>query len=379
LNRYLLDIETYRNYFFIGIKRFREEFRRGFELSDRSNFDRDWMRRFLLQKSIVTFNGMAYDYPVALYACTRLPTGEYPTNSQIKDVSDRIIMGNVKYWEVDDVIGFPMPRPWDIDHVDMVEPQPNPFASLKILNGRLHGKQMQDLPYEPDRILTHDEMDKVSHYCLQNDLDASELLFEALQEPMELREALGADLKQDLRSKSDTQAGLAIIKKRAEEVLGRRIDRPNVKPGQTFKYKAPSFIKFNRPEMQELLTKIQEHNFVVDDKGKVELPKWLSDMEIALGSSVYSMGIGGLHSTESNRAVLSDDTHVLIDSDVGSFYPAIILSLGLYPEAIGPKFLDIYKGLREDRMVAKRRAKVLKKEISELEIRIAELEGEKNG
>lgn len=355
MNRYLLDIETYRNYFFIGIKQFREERRVGFELSDRSTFDRDWMRRFMLQKPIVTFNGMTYDFPVALYACTRLPTGEFPTNNQIKEVSDRIIMGNVRYWEVDQVIGFSMPRPWDIEHVDMIEPQPNPFASLKILNGRLHGKQMQDLPFEPDRILTHEEMDLVNHYCLQNDLDASELLFEALQEPMELREALGADLKMDLRSKSDTQAGLAIIKKRAEEVLGRKIDRPQIKAGQTFKYKAPKFIKFSRPEMQQLLADIQDHTFIVDKDGKVQLPQWLSDRPISLGASTYSMGIGGLHSTESNRGIVSNDEFVYIDADVASYYPAIILSLGLYPEAIGPKFLDIYRGIRDDRVAAKKR------------------------
>lgn len=352
MNRYLVDTETYANYFFVGIKRIGEEARRGFELSDRSTFDRAWMRRFVLNRATVTFNGMSYDFPVLLYACTPLDNGEYPTNAQIKEVSDRIIIGRVKYWEVESVIGFRLP--YDINHIDLIEPQPNPFASLKILNGRLHGKQMQDLPFEPARILTHEEMDLVSHYCLQNDLDASENLWNAMREPMELREALSEELGVDLRSKSDTQMGLAIIKHRAEAVLGCRIEKAPVKPGHVFTYKAPAFIKFQTPQLQSILERIQQHRFVVRDDGKVDLPAWLADTPVVIGETSYAMGIGGLHSTEANRAVVSDEDFVLIDADVASYYPAIILSLGLYPEAIGPRFLEIYRSIRDDRVKAKK-------------------------
>lgn len=354
--RLLIDIETYRNFFFIGIKQIGEDKRYAYELSDRKpeGFKRDFIRNLILNKPTATFNGSVYDIPVLMYACTELPTGEFPTNSQIKDVSDRIIQGNVKYWQVEDVVGNIMPKPWDYDHIDLVEPQPNPFASLKILNGRLHGKQMQDLPYEPDRILSHDEMDRVAHYCLQNDLDASENLWNAMREAIDLRVALGADVGIDLRSKSDTQVGLAIIKNRAEKLLGRRIQRSDPKPGTSFQYKAPSWISFDDPTLRRVLEQIQNHTFITNKDGKVDLPKWLRDTPISLGSSTYTMGIGGLHSTESNRAVLSDEDGVLVDADVASYYPQIILSLGLYPEAIGREFLDVYRGIRDDRIVAKK-------------------------
>lgn len=352
MKTYLVDIECYRNFFYIGIKLAGEDKRQGYELSDRSTFDRAWMRRFLTKRFTVTFNGMSYDLPVALYACTEKDDGTYPTLDEIKEVSDRIILGRVKYWEVDQVIGFKIP--YEMPTIDLIEPQPNPFASLKILNGRLHGKQMQDLPFEPDRILTHEEMDLLAHYCLQNDLDATQLLWDSMKEAIELRDALSEDIGVDLRSKSDTQAGLAIIKHRAEALLGRRLDKPSVKPGSTFRYTAPDFIRFETPQLRDILTRIQAHAFVVKDDGKVDLPTWLADTPISLGASTYRMGIGGLHSTEANRAVVANDETVLIDADVASYYPAIILSLGLYPETIGPKFLDIYRGIRDDRVRAKR-------------------------
>lgn len=351
MSAYIYDIECYRNYFYVGIKADGEDRRKGFELSDRSTFDRAWMRRFVTRYSTRTFNGMTYDLPVLLYACTEKEDGTYPTNSEIKDVSDQIIMGRLKYWEVERAIGFRVP--YGLDHIDMIEPQPNPFASLKILNGRLGGKKMQDLPFEHDRILTHEEMDIVSDYCLNSDLDASQNLLDALREPIELRETLSESIGFDLRSKSDTQVGLAIIKHRAEELLGHKLEKPNARPGQKFKYKAPNYIKFRSKHLQDILARIEEHTFITNDEGKVDLPKWLGDDTIPIGYGRYSMGIGGLHSTEANRAVVSDDESVLIDADVASYYPAIILSLGLCPEAIGPRFLDIYRKIRDDRVRAK--------------------------
>ncbi|MFC7704856.1 hypothetical protein ACFQXB_11680 [Plastorhodobacter daqingensis] len=369
--RYILDIESYRNFFYVGIKEIGGTRRVGFELSDRKpeGFDREWLRRFLMSHQIVTFNGMTYDMPVLWYALNEPNV----TTQKIKAISDRIILGNVRYWETADVTGYRLP--YEMDHIDLIEPQPNPFASLKILNGRLHGTQMQDLPYEPDADLTHDQMEEVANYCLWSDLDASENLWNAMVEPIELREALGADLGVDLRSKSDTQVGLAIIKHRAEKLLGRRLDRPDVKPGFTFRYKAPPYLKFRTPFLRDMLERIEAHQFIVGADGKVDLPKWLASTPVTIGETTYSMGIGGLHSTESNRAVVADDDFVLVDADVASYYPAIILSLGLAPQAIGPRFLEIYRGIRDDRVKAKKRAKEIKNEIDDLERQIAELEG----
>src|SRR5690606_5961779 len=119
----------------------------------------------------------------------------------------------------------------------------NPFASLKVLHARLHGKQLRELPFDPDVSLEHWQIDKLREY-LHNDLDATDMLYQALEEPLSLREALSNDLGMDLRSKSDSQMGLAIIKRRVEERLGRRVDRTTIAPGTTFKYTAPDYIRF---------------------------------------------------------------------------------------------------------------------------------------
>lgn len=354
------DIETYHGFFYVAFKRESDGFRVGFELSSRSpDFDWERVNKIMRKNRIVTYNGMAYDVPLIFYAIELLRRGEPQArvNAMLKSKSDAIITGNVRWWQVEDLLGFRLPR---IDHIDLIEPQPNAIASLKTLNGRLHGKRLQDLPLDPAAWPTSEQMDVIADYCLHFDLDATHNLFDALKEPLELRVALGAEYGEDFRSKSDSQIGETIVKKRVEQITGVRPQKVETRPGTTFHYPIPSFMRFETPELQAMLERLRATEFVVNDKGKVELPKWLGDARFALGSSVYQMGIGGLHSTESNRAVHSDEDHVLIDADVASMYPTIILMLGLFPKALGKHFRETYAGIKDNRIKAKRRGKEIK-------------------
>jgi len=288
---------------------------------------------------------------------------ENTTPDMLKKASDGIIKGGLRYWEVEDFLGIRIP--WEVKNnfIDLIEPQPNAFASLKALNGRMHGKRLQDLPYPEHIIPTDAQMDIISDYCLHSDLDATENLWHTLAEPMELRRALGARHDQNFMSKSDSQIGEAIVKKRVEELTNKKIDRPSVKPGTTFRYPVPDFMRFETPELQRIVDQLRTTDFMIKADGKIEMPEWLAKTQVTIGTTTYQMGIGGLHSTESNRAVHSDDDYVLLDLDVAGQYPRLILMLGLYPQALGPEFLTTYSGVMDDRIKAKKRAKAVKAEL----------------
>jgi len=68
----------------------------------------------------------------------------------------------------------------------------------------------------------------------------------------------------------------------------------------------------------------------------------------------YTMGVGGLHSLDGPGAWVPDEDEELLDIDVDSFYPRVILSNGLYPRHWGPVFLEIYEDLVNRRLKAKR-------------------------
>jgi hypothetical protein len=99
---------------------------------------------------------------------------------------------------------------------------------------------------------------------------------------------------------------------------------------------------------------VKRSEFIVPESGKVEMPTELAKASIRIGKSVYKMGIGGLHSTEKNASHYADEDCVLIDRDVASYYPAIILRLGLMPGQMGEHFLSVYSQIVQRRLEAKR-------------------------
>jgi hypothetical protein len=160
-----------------------------------------------------------------------------------------------------------------------------------------------------------------------------------------------ARYKVNLLSKSDPQIAEAVMKAEIERRTGKRIERPGEQMGTIFKYQIPAWMTFRE---LDILDAIRAADFRVADTGGVLMPKELADKKIAIGKGVYRMGIGGLHSSESCQAVSADTEHVLIDLDVTSYYPAILLNQGLYPKHIGPEFLTVYRQLVEDRLAAKK-------------------------
>ena len=350
------DSESFWGYNFHGFKDFDTGQRLGFEFSSRTlEFDRERIKRIILKNTIVTYNGLAYDMPMLWYA---LQDGVTP--DMIKQASDTIIKGRLRWWDVEDALGIRIPWQVKNNFIDLMEPQPNAIASLKSLNGRMHGVQLQDLPYDPDIVPTPEQMDIISDYCLHSDLDATHNLWNALAEPMELRRALGAIHDKNFMSKSDSQIGEAIVKKRVEEITGKSVSRVETKPGFTFRYPVPDWMKFETPALQEFLEQVRATNFILGSNGKVESPPSLNDVRVTLGGMEYSVGIGGLHSTEKNRVVQSDEKFILIDADVASQYPSIIQLMGLYPKSLGSDFLTAYRGIMDERLAAKKRAKEIK-------------------
>jgi hypothetical protein len=335
-----MDTESFNNFFVICFKRFSDGKRLAFERSDRAEIDMPWLKKVLRNNTIVTFNGNSYDVPIV----TRALAGDEPW--QLKELSDQIVKQGVRNWD----LGF---RPIRLDHVDLMEPNPAVRQGLKMIYARLHGRYIVDLPYDPDAVLTPEQMNFATLYC-HNDLDATQTVWEALREPLALREVLGRRYNLDLRSKSDAQVGEAIVLRRVEQMTRRRIDRrPAASATSEFRYSPPGYLSFEDPALTGILTKLAETQFSVDAYGKVLTPPWLANMEVKLGSASYAMGIGGLHSQEAHRALRSDDSNFLLDVDVASHYPSIITTLGLYPEAIGPEFLEIYGALKAERIAAK--------------------------
>ena len=339
----VVDVECYRNFFLVMFKRVSDGRTLWFQAYPGSPLDVEAVRRRLSQICAVTFNGNRYDMPMLALAMTGASC------ERLKEASDAIITEDLRPWDFEDRFDCRIDR--SLDHIDLIEVAPGQ-ASLKIYGGRLHAPKMQDLPIEPDADIWPDEREYLREYC-ENDLDTTIQLFNYLRPQIDLREKMSEQYAMDLRSKSDAQIAEAVIKDAMTRRLGHKIERPDVVPGTVFKYDPPLSVQFRSMTLENVLSMVRNAEFTISEGGKVQMPEMLENTLIPIGKGSYRMGIGGLHSSESSVSYEADRWYGLEDRDVTSYYPSMIIDLGLYPEHLGPRFTDVYKKIVADRVLAK--------------------------
>lgn len=350
LNEELLvfDIEIYVNYFLIAFYSLQSKKVVYFERTTDIDFDYDDLYYSKLKWvvdnfCIISFNGVGFDIPILSLALAGVE------NYKLKEAATEIIVNGT---HPRDVLKRFKVKSLKLNHVDLIEVAPL-RASLKIYGGRLHAPRMQDLPFHPDTLLSEDQITIVRWYCV-NDLKTTVLLHDSLREQLDLRVTLSREYRLDLRSRSDAQIAESIISAEMEKLSGCRPTRPAIEPGTEYRYNVPHFINFQTNLMQSTLYIVRNAKFFVSEYGNIGMPEELKSLEIRMANGVYRMGIGGLHSSETCTAHIADDNTVLIDRDVASYYPAIILNLGLYPHHLGTDFLKVYKTIVDRRLAAKK-------------------------
>lgn len=340
---FTVDVECYPNYFlacFTNVKTgavFYTE-----EIEGQVMLDSGFLRWALATFTTTGFNSNSYDIPI----CTLAVAGK--NCRQLKEASDRIIIEELRGSDILREMKIPSIK---ANHIDLIEVAPL-RASLKTYAGRLHAKKLQDLPFHPNTILTADQITIVRWYCV-NDNRNTVLMRECLTEHIDLRYKLSAEYDVDLRSKSDAQIAEAVIGHELTKILGKRPQRPSIEIGTAYSYKIPHFIRFQSPLLNWALNVVYQARFVVDHTGSVAIPKEVEALRLEINGSIYRMGNGGLHSSEKTTAHHTDETYVLIDKDVTSYYPYIILNQGLIPQHLGPAFLRVYRSIVERRVAAK--------------------------
>lgn len=338
---FIFDVESYINYFLVAFKHCASGKVAIVEDSPEIDLDINLLAYMMTKFLLIGFNSTNYDMPIIALAMR----GE--NCAQLKQITNRIISGE---------------NPRDIlkeyeswlptsNHIDVIEIPPAQ-GSLKKFAAMLHCKQMQELPYPPEKQLTRDEAYNVMLYCL-NDLDNTQLIYEELSVEITLREHLGKKYDQDLRSKSDPQIAETVIRSEVAKVNGKYSKPTKVDAGTIFHYEPPEFLQFKTPLLQQALEQIREMEFEVAESGYV-IAKALDGLELPIGSTVYKMGKGGLHSKEKSIAYRATEDWLIVDDDVASYYPRLILNSGLYPKNMGEAFLVVYNELVESRLVDKK-------------------------
>ena len=352
----IYDVECYPNFFCVSFKCPETGKVVYFERSPRSDFDGERLRWMMFKFCTVGFNSLAYDLPMVFAAAQGFDC------AKLKAISNALIGEGMRPREVEKEYGFRVPFN-TLNQIDLIEVAPLE-GGLKLYAARLQADRLQDLPYEHTQHLTEDEAEVVKYYNI-NDDDNTILLYKELLPEIKLRETLGKEYNQDLRSKSDAQIAEAVIASELTKLTGKYPGKPR-ETITSVKYEAPSWIGYVSQELRDIVSAIEAATFPLDGNGSPMWPEGLGEREktktgytnvlkARIGQSVYKLGMGGLHSSEKNVAHIATADTLLIDRDVASYYPRIILNERLFPKHLGEAFLHVYEALVNKRLDAKAR------------------------
>jgi DNA polymerase elongation subunit (family B) len=112
------------------------------------------------------------------------------------------------------------------------------------------------------------------------------------------------------------------------------------------------YVTFVTPELKAFLNRIKQMSLSISDDFKEEIHFY---------DNTYSFMKGGLHTENKPKIFEADEEYEIIDWDVSSYYPAIIINNGRYPAHLGKEFLRGYKQMFDKRLELKPLAKTDKK------------------
>lgn len=349
------DIETFPNCFQFGWADLNSEAGGLFELSDRRN-DHAALFNFLgelhnHQVFMIGFNSLGFDYPI-IHDMLLRPQDACAATAYDK-AQQIIATQNANRWGVmiwPDQRFIPQIDLYAMNHFDNNAKR----TSLKALQFAMRADSIEELPFPVGTILDAEQMEANALYCM-HDVQETKRFAHFNASALAFRSSLAAHYGIEAYNWADGKIGrqriiralgdeACFIRKRGQRREPKGTPRTNIVVRDIiFPY-----IRFQRPECQRVLQAFQDKRI---DAAK---PGAISDIACDLDGFKFQFGVGGVHGSVDKQLIRSDDDHIILDVDVASLYPSIAIENGLYPEHLGPRFVDIYRTVRAERQAAKR-------------------------
>ena len=201
-----------------------------------------------------------------------------------------------------------------------------------------------------DRYILPEYVEEMKHYNFNDCFIVCEII-RLYSEEIKSRYAISKAYNVNVLNASRSKIGDVMFEKYYSEFSGLA---PHQWKGQkTERKKIPlkrvifPHIKFKTPYMSNILNKL---------KGIVITEETIEDFkfDIELGSIVYTMGVGGLHSQDAPMEIFSDENTKIIDSDVNSLYPSIMSAYSVSPAHLDRNvFTKLITWMKDTRVAVK--------------------------
>ena len=346
---YVYDIEVFKNVFHCTLLNTETEELIKFECSVRKN-EMEEMCKFFLQPDIclVGYNNIHYDNPIINYCI------EYFSNS--KYTYDKICMSifNLSTIITKDKENIDKWKRWKyannfytLDLLTMLYSQAL-RVSLKEMQVTMMYKNVQEFNCNWQIPLATTEIDSMIDYNINDVMSTYELL-KRCEKDIKLRLDIEDQYNIKCLSKDGVNIGMQIL---AEEYMRKTGISWNIlkdlrSPADTINLNEIilPFIKYDTKILQDLL--IEMKSLTVSPGRKSYEKKFL------LGDRVISVGVGGIHTINESEIIIPNEDEILVDLDVASLYPSMLLNFDFYPRHLGKEFKEVYADIRERRIKAK--------------------------
>lgn len=341
---YVYDIETYCNYFSVIFKEVKTGELLSFVIFEERN-DLQQLYRFI-QKSrdnyFIGYNSYYFDNQLLNYISKFFVF--------LKNESSNTVCGELYSLAIkiikDDYQEYKYRLPFK--GIDLMRVGNIDQKSLKLVAVNLEWPLIQDLPIPVDSSITKDDLDLMYKYNL-NDVNITEALYNRLRDQIRVRYDVTTTYGINVLNEPDSGMANRLMEKLYSDVSG--IPVQQLKQLRTDRkiihYENIIFesIHFESDVLKAMLTELKTK-------------KWFKSQpffkkEVIFNGIKYQLGIGGLHSDDRPGMFKADDDTKIIDCDITSFYPNIIIKNGLFPAHLGETFLVLYKRIVDQRVEAK--------------------------
>ena len=349
------DIEIFPNCFSLTIKNTETKEFQFFELSNRKNNLVDLVPLFLDKRYIFCgYNNIHYDNPIVNFIIEYKETLKKSTRLDIEynlfQLSQTIIKGDLEKW-----------KRWKyannfetLDLLTMLFSQ-KLRVGLKEMQVTMKYSNVQEYDGDFEAPIPEEDIPKMIQYNI-NDVNSTEELLYRCENDIKLRLNIEEEYGIKALNKDGVNLGMEILKTKYLEKTHKTWNDIKDLRSPCDKIALNEiilpFIKFDNPILKDLLNEMKQQVVSPDRKGY--------NKHFLMDNLEYSVGVGGIHSVNKPSIFIAKEDEVISDVDVASLYPSLIIEYGFYPPHLGKEFLEVYKGIKDERIEAKHKGNKLK-------------------
>lgn len=379
---YVYDIEVFQNIFHCSVKNTETNDIYKFEISERKNQLRDLVKFFKQVDKYITwgdyyttninipanvifcgYNNLHYDNPIINYIIEyedKLMQYNIPTIcSSIFNLSKTITTSSEdnidawKHWKYQ--IWFDT-----FDILTMLYSN-KLRVGLKEIQVTMQYPNVQEFVCDWTKPLPLEDFNSMIDYNI-NDIESTSELLNRCKKDVDLRIAIEDEYGVRVLSKDGVNIGMKILTQKYLEKTG--LTWWDIKDLRSPMSVIPlkdvilPFIKYDSPILQRVLDDMKNQIVSPGRKGY--------ENKFVFNNLRYSVGVGGIHSVNSPEIIIPRDDEMLIDIDVASLYPSMLIEYEFYPKHLGKEFLEVYKQIKDERIEAKHNGDKVKNETLKL-------------